>query len=166
MSQSGISNIASSSPTIPLVFQGNTGSGSAAANVFNIIGSSGTTTNVSGSTLTITGDGLGVTWSVIGASQALAVNNGYVCTTGAALSLSLPATSILGQVVQITLDGSTSFTVTQAAGQSIRFGNVSTTVGVGGSMVSTAQGDSIKMVCSVANTKWNVLSSVGNLTIV
>lgn len=164
MSQSGLS-LPSSSMT-SLVIAGNTGSGSPVADTFNIIGAAGTTTNVSGNTLTITGDGLGVTWSVIGASQALAVNNGYVCTTGAALSLSLPATSTRGQVVEITLDGSTSFTVTQAAGQSIRFGNVSTTVGVGGSMVTTAQGDSIRMVCSVANTKWNVLSSVGNLTIV
>lgn len=107
-----------------------------------------------------------MTWEVIGASQALVVNNGYVCTTGAALSLSLPATSSVGALVEVVLDGSTSYTVTQAAGQSIRFGNVSTTTGVGGSMVSTAQGDSIRMVCSVANTKWNVISSVGNLTIV
>lgn len=164
MSQAGLS-LPSSSMT-NLIIAGNTGSGSPVADTFNIIGTAGTTTNVSGNTLTITGDGLGVIWSVIGASQALAVNHGYICTTGAALSLSLPATSTLGQVIEITLDGSTSFTVTQGAGQSIRFGSVSTTAGAGGSMVSTAQGDSIRMVCSVANTKWNVLSSVGNLTIV
>lgn len=135
--------------------------------VGTITGGSGITVTNGPGTITISATStLSFTWQVIGASQALAVNNGYICTTGAALSLSLPGTSAVGDIIEISLDGSTSFTVTQGAGQSIRLGNVVSTTGVGGSIVSTARGDSIRMVCSVANLNWNILSSVGNLTIV
>lgn len=130
-------------------------------------GSGITVTNGAGTiTISATGGSSSFTWQVIGASQALAVNNGYICTTGAALSLSLPATSSVGQIIEISLDGSTSFTVTQGALQSIRLGNVVSTTGVVGTIASTARGDSIRMVCSVANLTWNIVSSIGNLTIV
>lgn len=107
-----------------------------------------------------------ITWQTVGASQALVVNNGYICTAGAALSFSLPAASAVGSTISLTLDGSTSWTVTQGAGQQIRFGSSQTTLGVGGSLASTAQGDTITMVCSVADTRWNVINSVGNITVV
>lgn len=107
-----------------------------------------------------------MTWQDISANQALVSNHGYVCTGGAALSLSLPATSALGDIIEVSLDGSTSWTITQGVGQQIRFGSSQTTSGAGGSLASTAQGDTIRMVCSVANTRWNVLSSIGNLTVV
>jgi len=107
------------------------------------------------------------TWNVISASEAMASNNGYVCVSpGGALALSLPVVSAVGDLIEVTLDGSTSFSVTQGAGQQIRMGNLSTTAGVGGSISSTAQGDSIQMVCSVADLKWNILSTTGNPTIV
>lgn len=97
----------------------------------------------------------------------MATNSGYVCISpGGALSLSLPAVSALGDEIEVTLDGSTSFTITQGAGQQIRLGNLATTAGVGGSLASTQQGDSLRMVCSIANLKWNVLSSMGNPTVV
>lgn len=108
-----------------------------------------------------------ITWQTITASQGLVINNGYICiSAGGALSLALPAVSVVGSIIEITLDGSTSFTITQGASQQIRMGNTATTVGVGGSLASTAQGDSVRMVCSVANLKWNILSSMGNPTIV
>src|ERR1700678_660514 len=105
-------------------------------------------------------------WSLISASQTLATNNGYICGGGATLSLALPATSAVGDLISITLDGSTGFTVTQGASQQIRLGNTQTTAGVGGSISSTAQGDTLNMVCSIADLKWNVLSSIGNPAIV
>lgn len=117
-------------------------------------------------TITISSTTGSLTWTVISASQTLAVENGYICGGGGALSLALPATSAVGDIIEITLDGSTSFTITQTAGQSIKFGSGVTTTGVGGSVTSTQQGDSIRMVCSVANLRWNVLSAIGNPTIV
>ena len=135
----------------------------------NVVGSGSIT--VTGTpltnTLTITNASSSFTWSVIGASGPLVVNNGYFCTTGAALSFSLPAASAVGDQVALSLDGSTSWTITQGAGQQIRLGLLQTTSGVGGSLASTAQGDTVILVCSVANLRWNVVyGPVGNITIV
>jgi hypothetical protein len=105
-------------------------------------------------------------WQTVGLSGALAVNNGYICTAGAALSFSLPATSSIGSMISLTLDGSTSWTITQGAGQSIRIGALETTPGVGGSLASAAQGDSVTMVCSVADTRWVVVSEIGTISVV
>lgn len=108
-----------------------------------------------------------MTWSNISASQTLAVNNGYFCSSGGALSLALPATSAVGDIIEVLLCGSTSFTVTQAAGQQITLGNTSTTAGVGGSLASTQQGDAIRIICRTANLLWQVgPGSMGNLTMV
>lgn len=112
------------------------------------------------------GPGGAVTWSNIGASQALVVQNGYFCSTGGALSLSLPTTAAVGSIIEIVLQGSTSFTITQAAGQSIKVNGVSSTVGVAGSVASTAAGNAIKLVCMTANTTYVATSFVGILTIV
>lgn len=123
-----------------------------------------TITNAAGS---ITIDAAaGIAWSVVGASATLAVNTGSICTTGAALSFALPAVSAVGDMIELVLDGSTSWTITQAASQYIRVGSSSTTVGVGGSLASTLRGDAIKIVCVVANTSWVTTSMIGNLTIV
>lgn len=92
---------------------------------------------------------------------------GYFCVApGGALTLALPATSIQGDVIQIALDGATSFQVTQSAGQSILYGNKNTTAGVAGSLTSLSQGDSIRLVCRVPNLRWVVVTSMGNLTVV
>lgn len=104
-------------------------------------------------------------WNDTTASGAISVNNGYSVSSGA-VSLSLPATAAFGTSFNVSLQGGTSWTITQAVGQSIRFGNTSTTIGVGGSLASQAQGDTISCVCDVANTHWFVESSVGNLTVV
>jgi hypothetical protein len=116
--------------------------------------------------ITISSTAAGTTWTPIAASQTLAVNNGYICSGGGALILTLPAVSSVGDIIEITLDGSASFSVHQGAGQTIKMGNQVTTAGVGGSLSSSQQGDSLRMVCSVANLRWNILSSMGNLTVV
>ena len=131
----------------------------------NIVG--GTNITVAGTpltnTLTVNATASGMAWSTIGASGTLAVNHGYICTGGAALSFALPATSAVGDMIAITLDGSTSWTITQGVGQQIRIGTLESTSGVGGFIVSTDQGDTVTMVCSVADTRWNVISAFGNI---
>ena len=137
------------------------------AGAISIVGAGGITTSGSGSTITITGSGGGgMTWSVISASQTLSVNNGYFCGSGGTLSLALPAVSAVGDTIEIYLDGSTAFTITQAAGQDIKIGSQVTTAGVGGSLSSTGQGDGITMTCRTANLRWIVTAVTGNLTVV
>lgn len=147
---------------------GNTGGAvGPTANNINILGSGGVTVsgNPGTSTLTIVSTGV-VKWNLISASQTLAVNMGYFCTGGGALALALPATSAVGDIIEVSLQGSTSWSITQSAGQQLKMGNLSTTAGVGGSLTSTQQGDSIRMVCLTANLTWVVFPSMGNPTIV
>ena len=106
---------------------------------------------------------LNQTWTAISASQSLVANNGVVCTGGAALVLTLPATAAVGDRFEVVLDGSTSWQVAQNAGQQIRFGKVQTTVGVGGSLTSEKVGDWIEIICSVANTKFIANAKQGNV---
>lgn len=116
-------------------------------------------------TIAATFDG-GLSWTAIGASQTLVINNGYICTAGGALALALPALSAVGTVIAIALDGSGSFSITQAAGQQVRLGSITSTLGAGGSITTTAQGDSLMMVCKVANTLWTIYDVLGNFTVV
>jgi hypothetical protein len=58
--------------------------------------------------------------------------------------------------------------IAQNANQQIFFGTSSTTIGVGGSLASINTRDSVYLVCTVggASANWNILNSVGNITIV
>ena len=166
MSQAGPLNFEENHPEIPTLFVSDSGSAVPFDNTINIVGVGGITTSGSGNTITIFGSSIGATWNIISASQTLAVDNGYVCRGGTNLLLALPATSTIGDIIEVTLDGSTSFSITQSAGQSIIIANQSTTAGISGSLTSTQQGDTIRMVCSTTNLRWNALSLLGNLTVV
>lgn len=123
-------------------------------------------TNGSG-TITIANAGAGPSWNFIAASQPMVADNGYVCIApGGALVLSLPAVSAQGQEIEVYLDGATSWQITQAANQQILYGNTNTTLGVGGSITSTSQGDSIRILCTVTNLRWIVLAGIGNPVLV
>lgn len=171
MSQFYVDNNSSGGSTVDFL-QGNTGGavGPNGSNIINIVGAGAVTVtgNPGTNTLTITAPSEALTWQTITASQTLAINNGYICISpGGALALALPATSAVGSIIEITLDGATSWSVTQADSQAIVVGNKVTTTGAGGSLTSTANGDSIRMVCSIANTRWNCVSGfIGNLTVV
>lgn len=170
MSQAGIASMGSGGGIPVETITGNSGGAVPpnGANNINIVGAGGV--NVAGNagtnTLTITVGGSGMTWQTIAANQTLAVDNGYFCTGGANLSLALPAVSAVGDTITVALDGSTSWTITQGVGQQIRIANTQSTLGAGGSIASTAQGDTVELTCSVANTRWNVISSIGNITVV
>jgi hypothetical protein len=121
-------------------------------------------------TLTVTGGG--ITWvNVTTTTQAIAVNTGYVANNAAQVVFTLPATATLGDTFYITGNGNVGtagWKVNQNAGQVIFFGSSTTTVGTAGSLASTNQLDSIRAVCIVsgAATVWNVINSIGNITVV
>jgi hypothetical protein len=117
--------------------------------------------------LSFSGSASGLTWNTVsGTTQALAINNGYVCTNGSLTTCSLPTTAAVFSLIHVVANTAAGFKITQAAGQAIRFGNTATTNGTGGSLQSTAVGDHVLMLNTTANTLWFVLAAQGNITVV
>jgi len=113
--------------------------------------------------------GGGIGWSVIVADQSAVAGNGYICNKAGLLTLTLPASGAIGDIIQVTgINTALGWRIAQNANQQIFLGTTSTTVGVAGSLSSINIRDSVEMVCVVAgaSTVWNVISSVGNLTII
>lgn len=125
-------------------------------------------TNAAGS-ITIAGTGLaGFSWTVVtGATQAMLSGNGYIMNRGTLITATLPATSAVGDEIDIIGKGAGGWTIAQNAGQTIVLGSSTTTTGVAGSLSSTNAKDSFYMICTVANTEWTIASAPqGNLTVV
>jgi hypothetical protein len=122
-----------------------------------------------GNTITIASTAGGLTWSREAATPVpIVVNHGYIPTGGALTTFTLPATAVLGDVIEIVGESGWNWTIAQNALQQIQFGNIATTVGVAGSMSSTNAYDSVRMVCRVAgaSTRWQVVSAVGILNLI
>lgn len=119
--------------------------------------------------LSIQAVGGGMVWSVVtGASQAMVKSNGYFSNNaGAAVAFTLPASAAVGDTFAISNMGARAagWSLAYGTSQYIRFGNSVTTTTTG-SLAATQTGDSITLVCSVANTEFVVRNSVGNITIV
>ena len=106
-------------------------------------------------------------WSQVGADGALVVNTGIVNSKAGLLTMSLPATSAVNTICKLVGWGATGWIITQAANQQILFGNTNTTLGVGGSLASSNHGDTVSLICVVADLVWRVMEGpVGNLTVV
>jgi len=135
------------------------------------------TTTAGTATQVLTSNGAGVaptfqiipkqfTWnSVAGTTQAMAVDNGYITVNAALTTCTLPDIAAIGSIIRVTGIGATGWKIAQNAGETIYFGSGNTTTGVTGYLQSTATRDSVELVCVVANTDWNVLSSLGNITV-
>jgi hypothetical protein len=122
--------------------------------------------SVNGATGAIT-IGAAPAWSVITADQTAAINSGYITNkTGTVLTLTLPTTAAVGSVIRVSGMNATGWKIAQNASGVIHFGKTDTTTGTGGSISSTLTRDAVELVCCVANNEWNVISSVGNITIV
>ena len=144
---------------------GNTGADPTAATL--TAGTGVSITNGAGS-ITIAATGGGLTWSVVtGTTQSAAVNNGYIANNAGQVTVTLPATSAVGDCVAVTgINNATGWKIAQNAGNQIFFGTSSTTAGTGGSLTSTATRDSVFLLCTSANANWQVLNSIGNITVV
>lgn len=123
--------------------------------------------NAGAITIAATGSG-GFTWThVTGTTQTMASNNGYIADNAGLVTLALPATSTIGDEIQIIGRGAGGWLVSQAASQQIIIGSSSTTAGVGGSIASTNRRDAIYFVCTATNLEWTAATGVqGNITIV
>lgn len=144
---------------------GNTGNDPTAATL--TAGTGISIANASGS-ITINAVGGGLTWTVVtGTSQAGVASNGYIANNAGQVVVTLPATSAVGDTIAVTgINNATGWKVAQNAGNQIFFGNVSTTAGTGGSLASAATRDVVYLVCTSTNANWQVVTSIGNITVV
>ena len=127
-----------------------------------------------GQVLTSTGTGItwstpssgSLTWSVTTADATMAVDNGYLANkSSGTLTLTLPTTAAVGKTIRVSGMQNT-WRIAQNASQIIHFGKTDTTTGVGGYLESSNARDAVELVCCVVNNEWNVISSIGNITIV
>ena len=130
--------------------------------VYNYVRNS-TVTSFNGATGAVLADA--VTWSVITADTTAVVNRGYFTNKATVLGITLPSTAAVGSVLRVSGMTASGWKITQNASGVIHFGKTDTTVGTSGYLQSTLARDSVELVCCVANNEWNVLSSVGNITI-
>jgi hypothetical protein len=134
----------------------------------DIVGGSGVNVAGSANTLTITSTALALTWSVVTtATQAITTANGYFADRGAGVTFTLPATAAIGDFFKIVNVNAGGFTLAQNAGQSIIIGDQTTTTGIGGSLASTAVGDTLEIACFGTNTSFVLINPPqGNITFV
>lgn len=143
------------------VIMGSTGATPTAA---TITAGTGISVTNGAASITITATGAGFAWSsVAGTTQAAAVENGYILANASQTTVTLPSTYAIGDTVIVV--GSTANTggwvLTAATGDTIRVNN--STTSTGGTVTSSAvAGQTIEVVCDVANTSW-VMSNTSSV---
>lgn len=148
---------------------GNTGGAiSPSSGNINVIGSGTISVAGSGSTLTISSTGSStLTWNNNATTQVMTSNNGYIVTSATQQTFTLPSTAVVGDQLEIIwASGVGGWKIAQTAGQQIRLSSSLTTVGTGGSITSTAIGNTIHLICTTAGASsfWVADFSTGTLT--
>jgi hypothetical protein len=156
-------------PDVPLIFEGNTGSGSAIAHVFEIIGTGGVSTSVSGNVLTISESGTGITWNTVSSVSPanpiqILVSNGYICVGSSQVTFTLPLTGNPGDTF-IIVSYSSTFQIAPNANQLMQVGAVTGLLGSTGTVTSNSLGDGIQFYYVGSNT-WQSLPIQGTFTVV
>lgn len=107
-------------------------------------------------------------WAVITADQSAVVNHGYICNKAGLLTVTLPTTSAIGDIIEVTgMNTDVGWRLAQNANQIVHFGAIDTSTGAGGYLESTLKYDSIRIVCNVADLEWIVIPGTqGNITVV
>ena len=145
------------------------GSATPTGGVITIAGGANVTTSAAGSTVTInaTGSGGGFTWNEeTGTSVTMVAGNGYITNNAGMVTCTLPATAAVGTSFRVVGKGNGLWTVAQNASQQIYFAGDATTIGVGGYLEAVLDSDCVEILCITANTEFQILSSMGNITIV
>lgn len=104
-------------------------------------------------------------WSVVTTNQTMQITNGYFANGSAQVVLTLPLTADIGDTIEVAAINANGWKIAQNAGQQIQVRNTATTVGVTGSLASTAIGDTARIVCFAENTTWILLSHEGTLAV-
>lgn len=120
-----------------------------------------------------TGGGSSFTWTnVTGTTQSAAVNSGYIPNNAGLVTVTLPTTAAIGDIVRISGQGAGGWRVAQNASQVIVWDTIAanvgvnlTTSGVTGHIDSTDSQDSVELQCVVATTGWKVVSNKGDISL-
>lgn len=96
----------------------------------------------------------GMTMTPINTNTNLVVNRGYILTGGGTLTLTLPATCAVGDIIYIKGSGATGWIIAPNTGQNIYLYNQVGLTGATGTLISYDARDSVELVCTVANTTW------------
>jgi hypothetical protein len=120
-----------------------------------------------GNSITIAATNEAVFWTPESTSFDIAAGSGYIIAgLGSGITATLPATAAIGDIFEITdADPAWNVTIAQNALQYIQMGNVATTPGVTGYLATTSIGDSLRVVCIATDIGFQVLSSMGNITV-
>lgn len=106
-----------------------------------------------------------VAWVPQSSSATGSVGKGYITTSGSLVTITLPSSFAVGDYLRVAGTGAGGWKIAQPAGDNIKFLDIATTTGAGGYLASTTNNDAVELVGAVANTTWNVISSVGNITV-
>jgi hypothetical protein len=91
----------------------------------------------------------------------MATNNTYISANAGLSTFTLPLVSNVGDILTLVGEGAGFWTIHQNALQSIKFNAATTTTGTGGSITSTQAGNTINLVCTIANLTWTVAFASG-----
>lgn len=98
------------------------------------------------------------------ASKTMVVNSGYIANNAGTVTFTLPDTAAIGDTFRVTgIQGA--WVIAQNANDIIHFGDQTSTTGVGGSLASTDSRDCVELICVVTSLEYQVLSSIGNITV-
>ena len=113
------------------------------------------------------GGGSGITWNeVTETSQPALANNGYIANNAALVTITLPSTCAVGEIVRVAGKGAGMWKVAQNSGQIIYFGDQNTTSGTAGYIAAKYRYDTVELLCITANTTFLVIGNIGNLDVI
>lgn len=101
-------------------------------------------------------------WSTLTGDTTMVVNRGYVTNSASLITLTLPATAAVGDIVRVAGLGSGGWKIAQNAGQTIYWATGSTATGTSGYLQSVNSRAVATLACRTANDDWEVASSVGD----
>lgn len=137
-----------------------------AAPIQSVTGTAVDNTDPANPVINTTGWGGWITFNAITTDTNAVADNGYIVNGSGIIEVTLPTTCAVGKQIEIVWAAAHWWILAQNAWQIVHFGVVTSTTWTGGSMNSTQKRDSIRLVCTVADTEFQVISSVGNINVV
>jgi len=148
---------------IPTSFTTDSGTAVPAANILQIIGGTGVSTSGATNIVTINASGGGLGWiNVTTTPTALTADTGHYISTAGLCTLTLPSSPAADTIIRIVGVGAGGWIVNCGAGETIYYGVLTSTTGVGGSIESSDNRDCLTLKY-LGSDNWQGIDSVGNL---